>query len=107
MKNLTSTPYMPCLQDSAKMTQNLIQKAHRLGLGDELAALQHLDAQLMALISECKMSQLSNEQQQTAGHTHYIWRTVGDSDVRSRHAARNGQTFAWSNPPTGGHPGDD
>ena len=37
----------------------------------------------------------------------YIWRTVKDSDVRPAHAAREGQTFSWTNPPEGGHPGED
>lgn len=37
----------------------------------------------------------------------YIWRTAGDGDVRPEHAAREGQVFDWSNPPKGGHPGED
>lgn len=37
----------------------------------------------------------------------YIWRTVKDSDVRPAHAAREGQIFSWTNPPEGGHPGED
>ena len=39
--------------------------------------------------------------------THYVWRTVGDSRVRGSHVARNGQIFAWSNPPEHGHPGQE
>lgn len=38
---------------------------------------------------------------------HYIWRTVKDSDVRPAHAAREGKIFSWTNPPEGGHPGED
>jgi len=37
----------------------------------------------------------------------YIWRTVQDDKVRSSHAARAGETFSWTNPPEGGHPGED
>ncbi|OWT69219.1 phage head morphogenesis protein [Achromobacter sp. HZ28] len=33
------------------------------------------------------------------GSTHYIWRTVGDSDVRSGHKHMNGKVFAWNDPP--------
>ncbi len=36
----------------------------------------------------------------------YIWRTVGDSKVRSSHAERDGKTFSWDAPPEGGHPGE-
>ena len=99
--------YLPILLDSSKMTQQLMAKAKRYGDKSELSQLQHLDAALMRLIDECKMSQLSNEQQQAQGYTHYIWHTQGDGKVRSRHAARDGQTFAWNNPPAGGHPGED
>ena len=37
----------------------------------------------------------------------YIWRTVGDLGVRKGHAARNGKTFSWDDPPEGGHPGEE
>jgi len=36
----------------------------------------------------------------------YIWRTRGDSKVRSEHAERDGKVFEWDNPPEGGHPGE-
>lgn len=39
--------------------------------------------------------------------THYIWRTKRDGKVRSTHADREGQIFAWDSPPEGGHPGED
>jgi|OM-RGC.v1.032665211 Uncharacterized protein, homolog of phage Mu protein gp30 len=84
------TSYLPTLQHSAEMTQKLISKAHHLGMAEDVIQLQHLDAQLMQLIRECKMGQLSNEQQQAQGYTHYIWHTQGDDKVRSRHAARDG-----------------
>lgn len=37
----------------------------------------------------------------------YIWRTVGDGDVRGSHADREGRFFTWNDPPEGGHPGED
>lgn len=37
--------------------------------------------------------------------THYVWCTAGDNRVRGEHAARNGQVFAWNDPPEHGHPG--
>jgi hypothetical protein len=37
--------------------------------------------------------------------THYVWRTAGDNRVRGAHAARDGQIFAWNDPPKHGHPG--
>lgn len=42
----------------------------------------------------------------TSSEKKYIWRTAGDSKVRSAHADRNGKTFSWDDPPEGGHPGE-
>lgn len=47
------------------------------------------------------------------GVKRYIWRTVGDERVRSRHREVNGKTFSWDDPPSVGvngqrvHPGQD
>ena len=38
---------------------------------------------------------------------YYIWRTVSDDRVRSSHEERDGEIFAWDEPPEGGHPGED
>lgn len=38
---------------------------------------------------------------------HYVWRTMRDGKVRHGHARRNGRTFSFTNPPPGGHPGED
>lgn len=46
----------------------------------------------------------TQEQDPDAG---YIWRTQKDGKVRRAHAAREGKKFYWSNPPEGGHPGED
>ena len=37
----------------------------------------------------------------------YIWRSQNDARVRAAHRENNGQVFAWSSPPLGGHPGED
>jgi SPP1 gp7 family putative phage head morphogenesis protein len=36
---------------------------------------------------------------QYVGSTHYIWRTSGDSDVRSSHKHMNGAVVPWATPP--------
>lgn len=38
--------------------------------------------------------------------THYVWRTRGDDNVRPSHAANDGMTFAWDDPPPTGNPGE-
>ena len=47
------------------------------------------------------------ETKNTPPTTHYVWRTRRDGKVRSHHAEREGQVFAWDEPPEGGHPGED
>lgn len=37
----------------------------------------------------------------------YIWRSQDDARVRAAHAEYDDQVFAWSAPPSGGHPGQD
>ena len=37
----------------------------------------------------------------------YIWRSQDDARVRAAHAGYDDQVFAWSAPPSGGHPGQD
>lgn len=37
----------------------------------------------------------------------YVWRSRDDSRVRAIHAAYDDHIFFWSNPPEGGHPGQD
>lgn len=50
--------------------------------------------------------QLTELRQSEAGVSQYIWRTANDDRVREEHAARDGQTFDWSDPPDDGHPGE-
>lgn len=45
--------------------------------------------------------------QQEMGVTKYVWQTVGDNRVRPEHEEREGDVFEWTNPPEGGHPGED
>lgn len=50
---------------------------------------------------------LAKARQEDIGVTKYRWVTVGDSKVRAKHRAREGKIFSWSDPPEGGHPGED
>ena len=50
---------------------------------------------------------LTELRQTSIGVTDYVWSTSGDERVRPEHAARNGKVYKWSEPPAGGHPGED
>ena len=47
-----------------------------------------------------------NKARQTElGLTHYFWRTERDERVRPAHLDRDGNKYAWKDPPADGHPG--
>jgi SPP1 gp7 family putative phage head morphogenesis protein len=50
---------------------------------------------------------LMQSRNENLGIKGYIWRSVNDNRVRPEHQDRDGQSFLWSNPPSGGHPGED
>lgn len=70
-------------------------------------------AELIARDQTAKLNgQIQRAQQMDAGINEYIWYTVGDSRVRSSHAALNGKKFSWNDAPVNGdgrkcHPGED
>jgi SPP1 gp7 family putative phage head morphogenesis protein len=45
-------------------------------------------------------SKLTEARARHVGSTQYIWRTVGDSDVRPSHKEMNGKVCEWNDPPT-------
>ena len=50
--------------------------------------------------------QLTKLRQRNIGVTHYIWRGMLDERERQLHVDREGEKFAWDNPPEDGHPGE-
>ena len=70
-------------------------------------------ATLIARDQTAKLNgQIQRHQQVDAGITEYIWSTTGDERVRKSHAALNGRTFSWNDPPENSdgracHPGED
>ncbi len=50
---------------------------------------------------------INRQRQENLGVTRYVWRDVGDNRVREEHEARNGDSFEWTSPPDGGHPGEE
>lgn len=50
---------------------------------------------------------LSQARQKAVGVEGYTWRTMNDNRVRDEHVPREGKPYKWSDPPEGGHPGED
>jgi SPP1 gp7 family putative phage head morphogenesis protein len=49
---------------------------------------------------------LNRTRQTQLGVTSFVWRTMKDNRVRDEHAALDGETFAWTDPPEDGIPGE-
>lgn len=66
----------------------------RFDVAEERAALIARD-QLQKLVAE-----VDRERQEAAGVSKFVWRAANDERVRDSHAAVDGQTFLWEDPPT-------
>lgn len=79
-------------------------------IGDRLARRFDVATSSAKLIANDQVGKLYsslNKMRQTGiGVTRYRWRTQLDARVRDEHAAREGKTFDWSDPPPDGHPGE-
>ncbi len=66
-------------------------------------------AKLIGRDQTSKMNGAFNEARQISiGIEEYEWQTAGDERVRPTHAAHDGKTFRWDNPPDDtGNPGED
>lgn len=64
-------------------------------------------AKLIARDQTAKMnSAFAQVRQLSVGINSYTWQTAGDERVREEHAALDGQTFRWDEPPDEGNPGE-
>lgn len=100
--------YAAAIGELGTLNQHLLKKCRNYGLLDDARKLKTYDEELTWLWRQVKQSgQLSNEEQQEAGYTHYIWHTQRDDRVRGTHAINSGKMFAWNAPPPTGHPGED
>lgn len=51
------------------------------------------------------LTEINERRQRDLGVTHYIWRSVDDSLVRTTHAERDDRLFSWDDRFSDGHPG--
>ncbi len=60
--------------------------------------------EMLALHFNGKLSEI---RQREADVTHYVWRSMDDEKVRGSHAENDDRIFAWDEPPSTGHPGEE
>ncbi|AOA58265.1 phage head morphogenesis protein [Acinetobacter larvae] len=50
--------------------------------------------------------QINQARQVSMGVETYVWQSAKDERVRTDHRNKQGKTFRWNDPPSGGHPGE-
>jgi SPP1 gp7 family putative phage head morphogenesis protein len=99
---------------AANRLQTIVTDGTKKGLSNKALAKQ-ITEQLGYSDSRAKLiandqvgkfnSNLTEIRHKKAGVTEYIWSTTKDNRVRKAHAAREGKTFSYDNPPSDGNPG--
>lgn len=79
-------------------------------LAREITKLGHSTDYRARLIAADQMGKINGQinkgRQLSMGVETYTWQTAKDEDVRTDHRLKQGKTFRWDDPPTGGHPGE-
>lgn len=94
--------------EAAMRVHNLTMEAKLGGKRADVVAAEilktgHVTASRARLIARTEVSRTASNftraRAQFVGSEGYIWRTSGDSDVRSTHRAMNGKYVPWNDPP--------
>lgn len=87
-----------------------IQKSIRYGLVDDPGVYKSIKSR-MNLIAQDQIGKLNANltqlRQKFLGIDYYIWHSQGGPTARQEHEDREGKKYRWTNPPQGGHPGDE
>lgn len=86
---------------TGQTNQELAKEISKLGQSTDYRA-RLIAADQMGKIN----GQINMARQLSMGVETYIWQTAKDEDVRTDHRLKQGKTFRWDSPPTGGHPGE-
>lgn len=84
--------------------ESLIDSSRATEIRDEILRTGEVTKGRATLIARTEVartaSALTVARAESAGATHFIWRTAGDADVRPSHRRLENKTFAFANPPT-------
>lgn len=103
---ITSLPLEAAQRIEALTVRMLTDSARMNEAVSEIMRTGHVTKSRANLIARTEVSRtaglLTQVRSQHIGSTHYIWRTVGDIDVRDEHRHLNGQVISWDEPPIAG-----
>jgi len=107
---ITSLPLDAAQRVHELTLQGLTQSTRASEIAKAILATGHVSESRARLIARTEVartaSTITQARAEYVGSTHYIWRTVGDSDVREIHRELNGRVIAWNDPPVAGEAGE-
>ncbi len=107
---ITSLPLEAGVRVHKLTLEGLADSTRFKSIADEIYRTGQVTASRATLIARTETartaSALTMARAQHIGSDGYIWRTVGDTDVRPRHRKLNGKYFAWDDPPVAGENGE-
>lgn len=108
---IKSIPSQMLADIEKRVTRAIAQGATPAQLAEEIKQASGVADRRAMLIARDQVGKyfglVAKDRQRAMGVTRYVWRTANDERVRPEHAAREGEVFEWSDPPEGGHPGQD
>jgi SPP1 gp7 family putative phage head morphogenesis protein len=95
----------------AELSVKMVEEGRRFDeLSDMIFETGQVTKSRANLIARTEVARTSSDlvqaRSKAVGSTHYIWRSVGDDDVRPRHRKLNGNVFSWDAPPVAGEQGE-
>lgn len=100
---IKSLPRNAAIRAQRLVQEGMVQGRRSTDIAKDIMATGHVTASRAKLIARTEVSKasvaLTQARAQAIGSDGYIWRTVGDSDVRDTHKAMEGKYVRWDKPP--------
>ncbi len=108
---ITSLPRKAAERVHHLTVEGMIEGGRRASeIAQDILATGHVTASRARLIARTEVartaSTLTESRAKFVGSEGYIWRTAGDTDVRTRHKKLEGKFIRWDDPPVAGEQGE-
>ena len=100
---ITSLPRDAAERVHRMALERITNSERAASLADEIMRTGEVTRSRANLIARTETSRTATEltraRAAAVGSTHFVWKTAGDSDVRTDHKKLNGKVFRWDDPP--------
>lgn len=103
VKLIKSLPQKAAIEVHQKVQEGMLKSTRSTEIAKEILKTSSVPAWRAKLIARTEVSRasvvLTQARAMAIGSQGYIWRTVGDGDVRPTHKEQDGKYILWSTPP--------